>query len=81
MAALVNLEMLQGLGFSLQKSHDPSGSHNDSTFGPALSSLAVGGIHGVPMNAAMLVVHYAGSRGFIPLWNKLLILQDSSVAC
>ncbi|RLW00805.1 hypothetical protein DV515_00008454 [Chloebia gouldiae] len=40
-------------------SHDLSGSHNDLTFGPELPSLAVRAIHGVPMNATMLVAHCA----------------------
>lgn len=52
--------MLQGLDFSLSEvSHDLSGSHNDNTFGPELSSLTVGAIHGVLMNATILVAHYA----------------------
>lgn len=66
-----------GIGFlSTEVSHDPSGSPKDYTFVPELSSLALGGIHGVPMNATMLVAHYAGNRDFNPLWNKLLILQE-----
>lgn len=47
-----------GIGFlSTEVSHDPSGSPKDYTFVPELSSLALGGIHGVPMNATMLVAH------------------------
>lgn len=63
---------------STEVSHDLSESHNDNTFGPGLSSLP---IHGVHMNVTMRVAHYAGNRDFGPLWNKILILQDSSVVC
>lgn len=41
--------------------------------------LLLGGTRGVPTNATRLVTHCEDNKGFIPLWNKILILKDSSV--